>query len=370
MNVAEEQTQVIQEIGRVLCHTDLSVSPKTSRAITLAVLTSPDMMRDIFQTQLTQIYADECVVSRCRPWILKSRLGSRQVIAYRLSVATEGGRTTRSVELVGKRYADGVEGERVFQAMHMLWEAGFGVGSRCKIPQPLCYVPDLKLLVQARAHGSLLPRYIGRGDAAACARMRLVAHWLTSLHRCDTIPEGIRSCEDDDTSIQSFAYWLGQRYPHLTSRFEDLASAIQERITLCKGVAFTLVHGDFHPENIFVTRDGATVIDFDQFCRADPARDLGYLLAQMRAMAYRATGSTDAPNREIRVLIETYLATLPLADREVITSRILAFAARTWLENLYYIFCVLKDDGPTLLATGLKEIERFVKAATVQAVVY
>jgi tRNA A-37 threonylcarbamoyl transferase component Bud32 len=326
-------------------------------------------MRDVFQTRLAKLYVDERIISHCRPSILKRRLGSRQVIAYRLSFKSNKELTTKPVELVGKRYADGAEGERVFRTMQMLWEAGFSAGSRFKIPQPLCYISDLKLLLQEKVQGSLLPRYVGRGDAVACARMRMVARWLATLHRHAKIPEGIASCEDDDASIQNFASQLGERFPHLTSRFEALASAIRERITPCTDTAFTLVHGDFHPENIFVTQDGVTVIDFDQFCRSDPARDLGYLIAQMRAMAYRAAGSPDAPNRLILVLLKTYLAHLPLADREAITSRIVAFAARTWLEDLYYIFCLLEGEGPALLTTGLQEIERFVKAATVQEVV-
>jgi tRNA A-37 threonylcarbamoyl transferase component Bud32 len=369
MHVAVEPREVSQEISRVLCHIDLSVSPATSRAIALAILTSPDVMRDVFQTRLTKLCTEERIISHCRSNILKRRLGSRQVIAYRLSFKSDKDLTTQPVELVGKRYANGEEGERVFRTMQMLWEAGFSVGSRFKIPQPFCYISDLKLLLQEKVQGSLLPRYVGRGDAEACARMRMVARWLATLHRHGTIPEGIASCEDDDASIQNFALQLGERYPHLTSRFEALASAIRERITSCKDIPFTLVHGDFHPENIFVTQDGVTVIDFDQFCRSDPARDLGYLIAQMRAMAYRAVGSPDAPNRLILVLLKTYLAHLPLADREAITSRIVAFAARTWLEDLYYIFCVLEDEGPALLATGLQEIERFVKAVTVQEVV-
>jgi tRNA A-37 threonylcarbamoyl transferase component Bud32 len=369
MHVAVEPREVSQEISRVLCHIDLSVSPATSRAIALAILTSPDVMRDVFQTRLAKLCTEERIISHCRSNILKRRLGSRQVIAYRLSFKSDKERTTKPVELVAKRYADGEEGERVFRTMQMLWEAGFSVGSRFKIPQPLCYISDLKLLLQEKVQGNLLPRYVGRDDAVACARMRMVARWLATLHRHDKIPEGIASCDDDDASIQSFASQLGERYPHLTSRFEALASAIRERITPCKDTAFTLVHGDFHPENIFVTREGVTVIDFDQFCRSDPARDLGYLIAQMRAMAYRAVGSPDAPNRLILVLLKTYLAHLPLADREAITSRIVAFAARTWLEDLYYIFCLLEGEGPALLTTGLQEIERFVKAATVQEVV-
>jgi len=133
MHVAVEQIEVSQEICRVLSHANLSVSPATSRAIALAILTSPDMMRDVFQTRLAKLCADERIISHCRPNILKRRLGSRQVIAYRLSFKNGKGRTTKPVELVGKRYADGEEGERVFQTMQMLWEAGFSVGSQLNI---------------------------------------------------------------------------------------------------------------------------------------------------------------------------------------------------------------------------------------------
>jgi hypothetical protein len=99
MHVAVEQIEVSQEISRVLCHANLSVSPATSRAIALAILTSPDMMRDVFQTRLAKLCADEPIISHCRPSILKRRLGSRQVIAYRLSFKNGKGRTTSGLKV-------------------------------------------------------------------------------------------------------------------------------------------------------------------------------------------------------------------------------------------------------------------------------
>lgn len=369
MNGTETQTLLIQELGYVLSQIDQLASPSTLRAIALEILTSPDIMKGLFQTNLSQIYPGGLILVQCRPKVLRKRLGSRQVIIYRLILLNESGPKRRSVELVGKRYADGAEGEKVFWMMQQLWKGGFGEGSRFKIPKPLCYLTDFKLLIQERAHGTLLPKYLGRGNDAALARAKMVARWLAKLHQLDVTPEGIDPCADDETSINNFAYQLGQRHPHLASQLEDLAFSICERIASPKGLSFTTVHGDFHPENIFVTQDGVTVIDFDNFCRSDPAKDLGYIIAQMRAMVYFSTGLLEAADREIRAFLHVYLAATTSQEMGTLPGRIAAFAARTCLANMYYISCVLQNERLEALSMLLMEMERFMKAEKVEDIV-
>jgi Phosphotransferase enzyme family len=369
MNGTETPTLLIQELGYVLSQIDQLASPSTLRAIALEILTSPDIMKGLFQTTLAQIHPDGLILVQCRPKVLRKRLGSRQVIIYRLILLNETGAKTRPVELVGKRYADGAEGEKAFCLMQQLWESGFGEGSRLKIPKPLCYLPDFKLLIQERAPGALLPKYLGRGDDAALVRTRMVARWLAKLHQLETFPEGIDSYADDETSVHNFAYQLGERHPHLASRLEELASTICARIACSEGLALTMVHGDFHPENIFVTQDRVTVIDFDNFCRSDPARDLGYIIAQMRAMMYFSTGLLEAADREIRALLHVYLAATTSQDMRTLPARIATFAARTCLANMYYISCVLKNECMEVLSVLLMEMERFMKAETVENLV-
>jgi aminoglycoside phosphotransferase (APT) family kinase protein len=197
----------------------------------------------------------------------------------------------------------------------------------------------------------------------------MVARWLANLHQLDVTPEGIDPCADDETSINNFAYQLGQRHPHLASQLEDLAFSICERIASPKGLSFTTVHGDFHPENIFVTQDGVTVIDFDNFCRSDPARDLGYIIAQMRAMVYFSTGLLEAADREIRAFLHVYLAATTSQEMGTLPGRIAAFAARTCLANMYYISCVLQNERLEALSMLLMEMERFMKAEKVEDIV-
>lgn len=366
MNSMETETPLIQELGYVLSQIDQLASPPTLRAIALEILTSPDIMKGLLQATLAQIHPGGLILVHCRPKVLRKRLGSRQVIIYRLILLNEAGPKTRSVELVGKRYADGAEGERAFGLMQQLWEGGFGEGSRFKIPKPLCYLPDFKLLIQERAHGALLPKYLGRGDDAALARARMVARWLAKLHQLETMPAGIDACADDETSVHDFAYQLGERHPHLAPQLEELAAAICARIAFPDGLALTMVHGDFHPENIFVTQDRVTVIDFDNVCRSDPARDLGYIIAQTRAMVYFSTGLLEAADREIRAFLQAYLAAATSHDGRTLPARIAAFAARACLANMYYIACVLKTECMEVLSTLLMEMERFMRAEKVE----
>lgn len=361
----KSQTQLVQETGYVMTRIDQLTSSSTSRLLAVAILTAQDVMRDLFQTTLAKLYSEELVIKQCRPKVLKNRFGSRQVIAYKLTCADNGARNMSSMEVIGKRYADPQEGEKAFRTMQMLWQGEFGQSSRLKIPKPLCYLPDYKLLIQEKARGKPLPEYLGRGDAAASARMRLVAHWLVKLHRSEAAIDGI-DAYDDATSLRNFAQGLGERYPHLASHLQELAAGIQERLAAFKGAACSWVHGDFHPENIFVTEDKATVIDFDQFCQSDPARDLGYIVAQIRAMTYFSTGSLEASNSEIRVFLDTYFAALSAAEREGLFTRMAIFAARQIFESMYYILCVLDDERPDVLSAWLNEAQRLSGAKTAE----
>jgi hypothetical protein len=369
MNATETQAHLIQELGYVLSQIDQLASPSALRAIALEILTSPDIMKGLFQTALAQLHPGGLILVRCRPKVLRKRLGSRQVIIYRLVLLNETGPKPSSVQLVGKRYADGAEGEKTFRLMQQLWSSGFGEGSRFRIPKPLCYLPDFKLLIQERAHGTLLPKYLGRGDGASFARIKMVARWLAKLHQLDDMPQGIDSYADDASSINDSAYQLGQRHAHLASRLEGLAAAICERIACPHGLALKTVHGDFHPENIFVSQDKVTVIDFDNFCRSDPARDLGYIIAQMRAMAYFSTGLFHAADREIRAFLQDYLASTGGQEIGSMPRRIAAFAARACLANMYYISCVLANERLDILSMLLTEMERFMQADKVADIV-
>jgi len=369
MNDPKRQTQLTRDFGHAPDRIDQLASPSTSRGIALEILTSPDIMRDLLQTKLSKVHFDGLILGQCRPKVLKKHHTSSYVIAYTLTLLNKGGRNARCLDLIGKAYANGAMGERAYRTLQVLQVRGFGNGSGLNVPTPLCYFSDLKLLIQESVCGLPLRQYLAWNDSAASGRMRMVAHWLAKLHQIEAIPEGIGCHEEDESSLQNVAYRLGEQYPHLASRLQELASSTWQRIACFKNtIPSVMVHGDFHPANIVVTRNGVTVIDFDQFRRSDPARDLGNIIVQMRNMAYFATGSLEASNPEIRAFLNAYFAAMSRAATEALAGRIVAFAALTFLESMCYISC-LRGECSEILSTVPAEVDRFLRAATVGDIV-
>ena len=349
----ETKTDVVSTAG-ARSAIDALVSPDVSRSTVLQVLTSPESMAELFNSRLP----GDLNISQCRPRVLKKRLGSRQVVAYRLKIANGHHGKPKSITLIGKRYADGGEGERAYLNTLKLYEAGFGEDSRLRIPKPLGYFADCKILVQENATGELLMKRLSRGDRVGEKRMRRTAHWLAKLHAFDGVIDGLESYEDEATAIARFTTGLAERCPEMASGLIEIGRALSEKFASHAGGARVVVHGDFHPENIFVTRHGASVIDFDQIGLSDPARDPGYFIAQMRATAFRARGSLGASNAELKAFLEAYLEKSAPAD--TLAVRIALFAALSFLESLFYIFCVLDSSQPEVLATYLDEIKRLI----------
>ena len=349
----ENRTDVISTAGAPSL-IDALASPDVSRSMVLQALTSPETMAELFNARLS----DDLNVLHCRPRVLKNRLGSRQVVSYRLKIANGHRGKMKTIKLIGKRYANGAEGERAYLNTLRLWEAGFGDDSRLRIPKPLSYFADCKILVQEVARGTLLMKHLSRGDHIGATRMRRVAHWLAKLHTLDGVIGGLESYENEATAIERFTSGLGERCPEMAPDLTQLGRALSEKFAAHSGGARVIVHGDFHPEDIFVTRHGASVIDFDQIGLSDPARDPGYFIAQMRATAFRARGSLGASNAELKAFLEAYLEKSAAAD--TLAVKIALFAALSFLESLFYIFCVLKSSQPEVLAIYFEEIKRLI----------
>ncbi|MCZ6721523.1 MAG: hypothetical protein O7A65_08275 [Proteobacteria bacterium] len=78
----ETKTDVISTAGAP-SPIDALASPDVSRSTVLRALTSPETMTELFNARLS----DDLNVLHCRPRVLKNRLGSRQVVSYRLKIA-------------------------------------------------------------------------------------------------------------------------------------------------------------------------------------------------------------------------------------------------------------------------------------------
>src|SRR5207245_271147 len=92
----------------------------------------------------------------------------------KIAVRTESGWHS----LIGKVYA--ADRQDVYQVMERLVRAGFGSDAEASIPQPIAYLPAMRLLLQERVEGTLAKEIFQLGDTRGCAEAaERCARWLT-----------------------------------------------------------------------------------------------------------------------------------------------------------------------------------------------
>jgi thiamine kinase-like enzyme len=68
-------------------------------------------------------------------------------------------------------------------------------------------------------------------------------------------------------------------------------------------------HGSYKPSQLMVRGSAVFLVDFDQFCLADPALDVGYFLAYLRpaGLFYRRAGRRAWFEESAGIFLSTYL---------------------------------------------------------------
>ncbi len=183
-----------------------------------------------------------------------------------LSLATRTG-----VPVVAKLYPSG-EGEAAYVNMQELWRSSFG--ERCRPPgllRPIDYLPDIGVLVMERVEGRPLAGLDLSNRALVEGATRLVA----SLHRCDARPSTRRDWTRVVRSVARKADRVAGIMPQFADVFREVAEALGS--TRPEDQELAPCHGDFSPQNVLVAADRVTLIDWDRFQLADPARDIAYM---------------------------------------------------------------------------------------------
>jgi hypothetical protein len=218
--------------------------------------------------------------------VLNHRLGKRCVLRYRLGEASPEADQTRARSAIVKVYeARSGLGGQVFSVMRNLKENGFGHGAKdgIRIPTPLAYLPEWKLLLMEDVPGSTPAHPDLQGMEAA--------GWaLAKLHRCSLEVPMRHSVDDEVALLGGWVAVIPQVYPELKEGLEEAFAIVRAGLRKCRDGGPTLVHRDYHEKQILVGGAQTIVIDFDTLCRADPALDVGNFLAHQKLAELQGRG--------------------------------------------------------------------------------
>ena len=257
--------------------------------------------------------------------------------------------------IVKMRRRDGTRGS--FVALSRLWEAGFRAPSPYTVPRPVAYIADQGLLVQEKAPGALLLDIIIRGGDGATDAMVRAAGWLAALHTSAVeAPPRPPVGKHTRAALVGSLGELTEILPAQASRFTCLAASALEQLESADPSPLVPSHGDFHPNNIFITPTGqVTAIDFDTFGRQESAADVAYFLAQTAIMGYFHLGSFAATS-EVR---DCFLGAYENAVSPVPRRRLALYAFLQCLLPDYELW-VFRKDKPADMESWLEISERCV----------
>jgi aminoglycoside phosphotransferase (APT) family kinase protein len=182
------------------------------------------------------------------------------------------------------------DGDRLMEILNDLYEASLRMPGMPRIPRPLAYWPEVKLLVQPEVQGVELRKFAFESWQDMAEReywMRKAGEATAALHASEVAGGKQRTFEEELDSLHEYSPMIAKVHPRLAARFEE---TIREIATSASGLVEPppiASHGALRTDQFFIQDHQLVMIDIDSFCWSNPARDLGNFLAYMCWKAIR-----------------------------------------------------------------------------------
>lgn len=273
---------------------------------------------------------------------------NRCVIRYHLTLKRSAEDALRELTIFGKVYAHPAQARSVQMLQQQLYTEQVRTGGEPFLPQPLGLIESLgltfneavqparspeaaetpdehsenwgKLLTGTRVFQSRIVR--GRGGAVAQVvipeeALRLTAQALARLHTSSVRPgkEALRTGAKEAKRARERAALIAGRNPGQVQEVQQLAQQLAQHLEALRPDEYRPAHGGFKSSQLLFHSRRVFVVDFDGFCLADPALDVGYFLAYLRpsALWYHRpgmrewfTGAAEVFRREYAQAMITY----------------------------------------------------------------
>ena len=209
------------------------------------------------------------------------------------------------VTVYGKVYTNGL-GPATFSLLRRLWENGFGPGSTERVPEPLGFCAEEKLLLMRAARGAPLKALLLREPIEqVLPGVRAAARWLARLHA--STPAGLPSeppC--NRAKVFDLADRLGKAAANHPEDLGLLLDRLQRLRTLAPAGREALVptHGQYTPANVFIDGPDVVVIDVDRISLSDPAKDVAMFLFRAAALRAKEAGLPGEAERLVREFLD------------------------------------------------------------------
>jgi hypothetical protein len=259
--------------------------------------------------------------------------------------------------LIGKVYQ--IDCPEVFEAMEGIQQAGFDPQDEFSIPQPLAYLPSLRLLLQEKVEGLSAGDIFKTGDERSrAAAAEQCARWLARFHLLAPEAGPVSYAHDHlkSKSMQRCARKMAKQGGHLAGKAARLLQRLEDSSPSRSHVEVCAGHGSYSASHVVLAPGRTVAIDWDFHDVADPARDVARFLAALRRRALIRLGSI----RFLDGVAETFLRTYLAAGRPELKKNLRFFEAATCLNLAARHLVDGTEKTEAMLDEGLSVLEQEV----------
>ncbi len=279
---------------------ELEPEPAESALPAMPRLTGPESSRALLEQGIRACAHADMRIAGCRPEVLSYKPGSRCTIRYHLTYPGELADRGWPATVIAKTYRKESKGRNAYQAMVALWNTPLARGDVVTLAEPLAYLPELRVMVQGPIAGdqsledllkAALKVDTPEAYAALNAYVLKSAAGLAALHRSGVRHGQLLRLDDHYAELHDRSARLYAVAPELQGAAEPLLGRLEALAAQILPAAAVPTHGTFSPEQVLVDGDRIGFIDFDEFCMAEPALDVGLYRAAIKDIGMNAPGA-------------------------------------------------------------------------------
>jgi hypothetical protein len=277
----------------------LTTAPPGDPALpALSALRDPEQARALLERGIragSPRYAD-LRIDACSARVARYQPGSRCTIVYRLRFPSGAPSQSWPETVVAKTHRYG-KGRNTYEDMRALWSSELRSAGNVTIAEPLAFLSELNVLVQAgiphdRTLKELLRSSLRARTANAMgdlvAYLVKTARGLADLHACRARSREVVTWEDELAEVRTVVARLGELIPELTEAAAPLLARLEALAREYPADSLRPAHRSFRPAQVVLRGGAIGFIDFDGFCRAEPAIDVALFRAIVKDIGLRA----------------------------------------------------------------------------------
>jgi len=234
------------------------------------------------------------------------RLHRARQCTFAVALKTETG----THDLIGKVYlGDRVE---VFEIMEKLWRAGFHAEAEYSIPQPVAYVPSMRLRFEERVEGrSVEEVLVEDGLSEQLAAAQRCGSWLAQFHTTAPRLGKATVLREELASAERWALRLASLGEPFAGKAEAVFQKLVAAASALAPMELRAAHGSYQPSHVILAEGRTVTIDWDNFVLADPSRDVAWFLVKLQRLALERLGDHHALESVAETFLWNYVCSGP-----------------------------------------------------------